>query len=248
MNNTALIRPGILVALKSTVTGGVRYQRVDLEQGDATARWETTRTIDDPQEHTRATKARSAALAEIRKYCAGTSFGLLCPIDREADLDAAIDRARAMVAACNSAAVYTHVSIYVLKGRIADTDEEAARAIGQEVAGLIAAMNEGIDKLDPVAIREAATKAREMSAMLSDAQMAKVSDAVNQARAAARTIVKRVEKEGELAAIVLADIKRGDIERARMAFLDLEDAPAHQESLPAIDAQRFADLDMGKES
>jgi len=45
---TAVIRPGLLVSLKSTVTGGVTYERRDLEapteeQGQNVARWETTR-------------------------------------------------------------------------------------------------------------------------------------------------------------------------------------------------------------
>jgi hypothetical protein len=66
------------------------------------------------------------------------------------------------------------------------------------------------------------------------------------ARAAARLIVKRVEKEGETASIVLADVQRGAIAKARMAFLDLEEpavAAAPEVALPAIQPQRFAGID-----
>ncbi len=242
---TATIRPGLLVALKSSVTGGVSYQRKDIEHDASRARWETTRTIEDPVEHERAIKARSRALREVRAVCSPTSFGLLCPVNLEPELNAAIRRARDIVDEHNDGAVFTQINIYVLKGRIADTDEEAARAIGQEVAELVAGMNSGIDRLDPKAIRDAASKARQMAAMLTEEQSGAVSEAIKQARKAARQIVKRVEKEGEQAAVVLADIQRGAIEKARIAFLDLEDRDEEeQESLPAVNRQRFADLDV----
>jgi len=157
-------------------------------------------------------------------------------------------RAKEIVAAFNKTSVHTEVSIYVIKGRIASSDAEAARAIGQEVAALIEGMNGAIDRLDPKAIKDAADKAKKMSAMLSPELASKVGDAVSTARAAARTIIRRVEKGGEEAAIVLADIQRGNIARARIAFLDLDtpEAPAAEgPSLPAVDVRRFADLTDG---
>lgn len=247
--NASVIRPGLLISLKSTLAGGVTYERKDLPaaeegQGADVARWETTRVIRDPDEHKRATKARGLAVQEIRKLCSVTSFGLLCPESMESELDAAVVRARAIADEHNRGATHTKVNVYALKGRIASSDTEAARAIGQEVASMIEGMNDAIDRLDASAIRDAATKAREMSAMLSPELSEKVGAAVDAARKAARQIVKRVEKDGEDAAIVLADIQRGAIAKARMAFLDLDDtAPAAAEqALPAVSIQRFAGL------
>jgi hypothetical protein len=250
MIQTATIRPGFLVSVKSTVSGGVSYQRTDLEHDASTdakdvSRWETVRVIEDPVEHERAVKARGAALNAIRRLCSKTSFGLLCALDNAAALEAAVAEARAIVNEFNATAAYTRVQIYALKGKIASTDEEAARAIGQEVASLIADMDAGISKLDPKAIREAANKAREMASMLGEEAAGKVEGAIEQARKAARAIVKRIEKEGEAAAFVLADIQRGAIEKARIAFLDLGEAAAPTAALPAVDRQRFADLDLG---
>ena len=254
---TSVIRPGILVALKSTVSGGVQYRRVDLEtreleNGESTlTRWETTRVIDDPAEHERAVKARGKALSEIRSVCSPTSFGLLCPADREGELDEAIARARTVADTHNSdpESRTTRVYIYALKGRIASTDEEAARAIGQEVSALLSVMSSGIERMDPAAIREACTKASQMGALLGDEQVSRVSEAVEEARRAARAIVKRVEKGGEEAARVLQDLQRGKIEKARIAFLDF-DAPAEPAGpeMPQVNAQRFADLDTAPES
>lgn len=249
--STTVIRPGLLVALSSALAGGVTYARVDLDAGQTegtehVARWETTRVIKDPAEHERASQARSKATAEIRKVCSSTAFGLLCPEADEPLLDAAIARARAIVAEHNATAEHTTIEVRAFKGRIVASDMEAARAIGSEVASLIAGMNDAIDRLDPKAIRDAATKAREMSAMLSPELSAKVSEAIETARKAARVIVKRVEKDGEAAAVVLADIQRGGIEKARIAFLDLDgDAPAADgPALPAVNVQRFAGLDV----
>lgn len=250
MSNASVIRPGLLVSLKSTVVGGVSYQRIDLDAGkkedDAeVTRWETTRVVEDPEEYERATKCRSQALSLIRRVCSSTTFGLLCPTEQEGALDEAIKNARKLVDNHNETATHTRVSIFALKGRVASDDAEAARAITQEIAQLTQAMDAGIKNFDPKAIREAADRAREMSSMLSEEKQNKINAAIEQARKAARTIVKRIEKEGEDRSVVLMDIQRGQIESARIAFLDMSGEPdAATEALPAVDKQRFADLEM----
>jgi hypothetical protein len=252
---TSILKPGLLVALKSTVTGGVAYRRVDLDapaegspvEGEAkreVSRWETTRIVDDPEEHERAVKVRGKALSEIRSVCViSSAFGCLCPMDREAELDDAVRRARALVEDFNATARCTRVTVNTIKGRIASTDEEAIRSITGEMSYILANMNRAIDKMDPVAIRGAATEAARMSAMLDESQVQRVSDAVIEARKAARLITKRVEKAGESAASVMLDIQRGAIERARFAFLDTEEVNAPAGNMPAANVQRFAELD-----
>jgi len=250
-SNKIQLRPGVLVSLKSAVSGGVSYSRTELdasapEDGRKIERWETTKVVEDPEESEAARKARSKARSEISKVCVQTAFGMLCPEADEEALSKAIERAHALVADFNATARTCRVSLYVLRGHIATTDEEAARAIGDEVAQLVSAMSAGIDAVDVAAIREAADKARALGAMLSAEQQETVGEAVKAARAAARTLAKRVEKEGEEKALVLADIKRGAIEKARMAFLDLDDAsgPAlPAETMPTANLQRVDALD-----
>lgn len=251
MSNASVIRPGLLVSVKSTVVGGVSYQRIDLdsdapaEEGKELTRWETRRVIDDVAEHKSATQVRTNALALIKRCCSTTSFGLLCPADQEGALDAAIAKARQLVDAHNAVSKTTRVGVYALKGRVASDDAEAARAITSEISVLVAAMDAGIKAFDPDAIRSAANRARELSGMLSEEKSAKVDAAIDQARKAARTIVARVQKEGESRATVLLDIQRGQIESARIAFLDMsgDEGPA-AEARPAVEQQRFADLDI----
>lgn len=223
---TAIMKPGILVSLKTSLHGGVSYARRDLDaEKDGKSeieRWETTRVIDDPEEHDKAVKMRAKARNLISKHCTPTSFGLLCPLGVEDELNEAIRKARAMVDDFNRATTYARVNVYVLKGRIAETDEEATRAIASDVASLLEDMQRGIKAVDVKAIRDAATKARAMGAMLGEEKAEQVSRAIDQARKAAREIVKRVEKGGEDANKVLETISTKPIESARFAFLDLD--------------------------
>jgi len=250
---TRTIKPGIIIALSTRIRGGVNYTRVDLERAkeDATGsqreRWETTKVVADPEDHARATKVRGTISTMIRRLCVDTAFGLICSEANEPALDAAIKQARALANEFNASSPHSSVAVYVLKGRIASTDEEAARAIGEEVKTLIDAMNEGIDRLDPKAIRDAADRARKLGSVLDATQEIAVSEAITQARKAARTIVKRVEKDAEDATIVLKDIQRGAIEKARLAFLDLDPVQASPDALPAVDVSRIAELDIEPE-
>lgn len=224
------LRPGFLVSLKSTVTGGVNYQRIDLDAPDkeeaggaAVARWETTKKIDDPAEFERATKIRGKARNLIAAICATSEFGLLCPASREFDLKRAIEEAKRLADEHNATARKSFVRVYAITGRIAQDDAEAARAVSSEVRGLLDEMERGIAAANPEAIREAARKAKNLGAMLTDDAAAKVTGAIEQAREAARAIVKRIQKDGESAAAVVAECKLDEIRTARFAFLDLDE-------------------------
>lgn len=253
-DKATMIRPGLIVCVNTRCAGGVSYSTVPLDvdgneipEGSSAevVRWQTTRVTDDPAERERASKARNKALTAIKRSCARTAFGLLCPEAKEADLDAGIAEARAIAAEFNASSVFTKVTIHVLKGRVASDDRAAATAIAQEVRELMEEMQSGIQNLDAEAVREAADKAKEIGAMLAPEQAEKVSDAVAQARKAARQIVARVAKGGEDAAIVLADIQRGAIEKARIAFLDFDtEVQAAGEAMPAVQLQRVAGLDL----
>lgn len=240
----SVLKPGLLVSLKTSLRGGVSYKRVDLEadhrteSGERRAEWQTSRVISDADEFDRATIARSAARSAIAGVCCSSSFGLLCPSDREADLAGAIETARATAAAHNETATRTQVDIFVLVGRVAQDDVEAARAIGAEVRELLDAMRAGILAADPDAIRDAASKARALGGMLSADVAGQVSAAILEARSAARELVKRVGKAGEIAADVVKDCSVQRIEAARFAFLDLEAGTA----APVAPSARGLDL------
>lgn len=252
-----MLRPGILVSLKTQISGGTLYERVPLEHettddGRDKAKWETTRYIEDPAEHERAGKTRSKARGLIERACSKTAFGLICPESKEAALDEAITEARKLTESFNDGAQHATIRVYVIRGRIASSDEEAARAIASEVRDLLAQMESGVRGVDVEKIRDAANRAKQLGAVLEESQAKKVNEAVEAARAAATAIVKRVVKGGELAETVIAELagKTSAIEAARFSFLDIDDAtvpaPAGDE-LPGVNVQRFTELEVDDE-
>jgi hypothetical protein len=220
------LRPGLLVSLNTSVRGNVNYNKEEIEadhvteEGKRQAKWLTERVISDPEEHENAIKVRSKALSLVRSVCSRSAFGLLCPEIASESLQSAIAEARRLADEFNATATLTHVSVYVMIGRIAPDDVEAVKAINSEVRELMEAMEDGLKKLDPKTVRDAANRARNIGAMLTGDAAARVRNAIDVARSAARQIVKSAE-EGE-AEIDRQAIRR--IEEARTAFLDFDDA------------------------
>jgi hypothetical protein len=223
MSAIATLRPGLLVSLKTSSRGNVSYDKIDLEDEhigvQAKAKWETTRTIADLVEYEAAKKAQSKASSIIRSVCTVSAFGLLCP-EQDADrLDQAIKDAHNVVDQFNSTATLTRVNVYVIAGRIAQDDVEAVRAINSEVRDLMDSMAKGIERLDVKAVRDAASKARQLGGMLNPDAEARVRVAIDAARDAAKQIVKA----GEAAAIEVDQRAIRKITEQRTAFLDLRD-------------------------
>lgn len=244
--NTSTLRPGFLVSLRTSVTGIVSYDKKpletegDAEEGVSKTRWETERTIADVAEHELATKTRNSAARAIRSVCTQSAFGLLCP---EADADKlakAISKAREAADAFNMTARLGRIAIYVITGRIAADDVEALRAINSEVRGLMEEMQDGIKRLDVKAVREAASKAKEVGAMLSPDAQARVQIAVETARQAAKTIAQ----SGEAAAQEIDTSAIAKITDMRTAFLDL-DSNGQPIAAPAAQA-RAVDFEPAK--
>jgi hypothetical protein len=237
------MRPGILVALKTSVSGGVHYTRVDLEEAaDGTvAKWETTREMDDPTEHRKARDTSRLAARAISKLCIRTSFGLLCPLDREEELDLAIAAARVTVDLWNAEAEHSWIAVNAIKGRIADNDEEAIRALLAEATDLVQAMDENLSSGDVEAVRKAGRKALRLAQIMDDASGDTVTAAVEAARKAAIEIAKRVGTKGEAVEKVIATVDREAFDKARFSFLDTADSVV--DSLPAISKQRMREIE-----
>jgi hypothetical protein len=223
---TSTIRPGLLVSLKTSVSGNVAYRKQDIEtdhvdaDGARRAKWETERTVNDPAEFEEATKIRSKARSLIGGLCVASSFGLLCPLSRSAELSDAVREAQALASDFNARAKLTRVAVYVIAGQIAADDVEATKAINSEVRDLLDRMEAGVRNLDVEAIREAANRARSIGTMVSADASARLQKAIDTARSAARQIVKA----GETAAAEVDARAIRAITESRVAFLDLDDA------------------------
>jgi hypothetical protein len=198
---TSTLRPGLLVSLKTSIAGNVNYRTLTLESDHITetgarqARWETERTVVDPQEHEAAIKARSLARSKIQCVCANSAFGLLCPESKAAELEAAVVEARAIVDAFNRSAGLTRLSFNLIAGK-------------------------GLANLDVSKVRDAANKARSVGAMLTDDAKERVQAAIEVARKTARAIVSA----GEEGAVEVDRVAIRKVLDARTSFLDLDDA------------------------
>jgi hypothetical protein len=228
------IRPGLLVALKTNVTGNVRYHKQELGasiEGDAEiVKWETERTVKDPKEFKAAGQIRMKARGFILNVCAKSSFGLLCPEDKADKLAEAMTKARALADAFNETATVTRININIIAGRVASDDVEATRAINGEVRELLERMERGVKTMDVEAIRDAATRAKAMSSIVAPEANDKLQAAIDVAREAARKLVKA----GETAAREVDKAALQKLKASRTAFLDLDEAkPAEVKKVKA---------------
>jgi hypothetical protein len=222
-----------------------------LDVGDSAktevTRWETTRILADAEAYELAKKVRGKARSLIAGTCAASDFGLMCPEAREGNLDAAYAEALARIEAHNARGGTTRVNLYMVKGRIAASDEMAAKAIGAEVRGLLDTMKSALVAADVGAIREAASRARAIGRVLDEETAGKLGKAIDEARSAAKAIVKRVEVGGEDAALVIQELSRKAIDEARFCFLDLDPVVAVESSAPearALDLEPAGDVEV----
>lgn len=229
--NLSTLRPGYLVSLKTSVKGNVSYLKEEIEpdhktrSGARKASWKTERTIADAEEHTKASQLRMKARLAIVSVCARSEFGLLCPEGKIAELVEAIKDTRRMVDAFNRRSKLTTVGFYVISGKIARDDVEAARAINSEMRELLKNMADGVKNMDVKKVRESANKTRSIMEMLQPEAAGKAGVALKAARTAARKIVKA----GEDAAQEIDREAIKAITSARTAFLDLSEPDAAEE-------------------
>lgn len=224
--NISTIRPGLLVSLSTEVRGNVAYNRVDIEpdhytgEGTRRAKWQTDREVNNPAEYEEAIVLRSKCRSLVTSLCTRSKFGLLCRQDQRDALLAAVDQARELANGFNARASITRLGVYVIVGEVAQDDARAVSAINSEVRDLLESMDAGLKRLDVEAVREAASRAKALAAMLTPEAAGRAEQAIRVAREACRRIVKA----GEAAAIEIDAATLRTIRNARTAFLDLDEA------------------------
>lgn len=230
------LRPGLLVALKTSITGNVTYQKTELApefvdtDGTMRAKWETEKTVKDAAEHERAVRVRSRARSIVTSVCSATAFGLLCPEIAEDKLIAALSEARAKCDEFNATATVTRIWFAAVSGRVASDDLEAVKAINNEVRQLMTEMEQGVAKLDVKTIRDAAARTKELGSMLTPAAQARITIAIE----AARGVATKIKAAGETAALVVDRQVLQTLAECRTAFLDLDEVK--EVAAPAVTA------------
>lgn len=245
MSEVRTLRPGLLVSMKTSIGGGnVQYERRDLENqhvdpetGQQRSVWETKRIVVDPDEHAAAVKVRGKVRSLILAVCTESSFGLLCPNDREGELREAVVAGREIAWEFNQDAVHTQIAVNVVYGRVAQDDYEAVQAISAELRDLTSAMEMGIQELDVKKIRYAAQKMRDTGQMLSVDVKLRVDELVSDVRKVAR----KIAKAGEQAAAEVDQETLAKLRSARTAFLDL-DSEEPEDHAPLVEVDQAGQL------
>jgi len=221
------LRPGILVGLKTKISGdNVEYAKTVIEEehvnenGELIAKWQTDKTVADAEEQERAVKVRSAARNLVTGVCAKSDFGYLCPDNKEAELEAAVEKANILVNEFNLTASLSEIEFYTIYGRIAADDEKAIRAIKNEVNGLLEAMAKGVQDLNVEDIRSAANKAKRLGTMLAPDVQARVQEYIDQVR----KVAVEINKAGDQAATVVDATILASLANRRTEFLDIDEA------------------------
>lgn len=241
------LRPGFLVSLSVGVRGdNVSYKKLDLDatkavEGTAATvkRWETEKTVLDQAEYDRATEARTKARGVIAKVCSQTAFGLLCPATKLIELNNAVTEARAIVAAFNDDAKITKVYFSCLAGQINPNDKAAVEAINNEMAELISTMEQSLKALDAEGVREAAGRAKKLSAMLNNASQVQATIAIDAARALATKIVAA----GDTGSVTIDTATLTALAESRTAFLDLSAANEAPAQIEVVTSSRALDYE-----
>lgn len=136
-----------------------------------------------------------------------------------------------------------------MKGEIAQSDAEAAKAVGSELLELIREMEDGVSGMNVKDIREAASKAKKLIAMVDETTAKLVGSAVEQAREIATELRKSLDKGERGVNEAREVVQKADmtaLSKAREA-LDVVDLDQPEVVVaPVAEVASDLDLDLGE--
>lgn len=241
------IRPGYVVLDVSSATGGVHYQRREIEQHKIgpdheglQARHETVKTVD----HVVAVKDVDAVVKQvdyaIRKYCAKTVFGPFADEDNLAKLQAEVAKIKAEAVEVNERAVAVgsarRAYIGIVPAKLDVVSPEAAEEIARTVREVLGDLRDALrvgdvgPRFDGVFLR---------SKNLANLAVGLQSDAVRFALDCVKEARKRVKdaiKKGETPESAGGSLDLGPVEQAIDLFTPLPpslvgDTPSNDDSI-----------------
>lgn len=244
------LKPSLLVGAAVSRSGGVTYVRREIDEqtspaGALTKTWETTKHVANVDELKRAELLAGELRRLLRTVSYPTTFGLVCPKDREPDLDAITEQIKARVMDANAELTGCRLAATVVKGEIKSNDTEAANAIVKEIGGFLTELEAAIHSCDARKIRQTVAAVRGVETILPDVQSKVLKDAVAAARQAACLIVREAEKKGRSIEEVKEELDLSAVDLARAYFLEPDtgtvidvDAmdPAAAERMAAVEA------------
>jgi hypothetical protein len=150
------IKPGILVTEHISLTGGIHYCRefIDSRREDQTLvrEWHTIAHTDNVDERKEAQKIASRVYASLRRVCAQTPVGLICPASSGQELAETLTEMRGLIDVFNSTAKTCRILAYHACFEVASTNHTALQAVLDRVAEIATNVDGAITMEDSKAI------------------------------------------------------------------------------------------------
>jgi uncharacterized protein YoxC len=146
------MKPGILIGEECKLYGGIRYTRKELdlitEALSLTRTYETEVIIENVEERKEGDKVRSWARQHLRKICAQTLVGLVCPQENDHKLETTIKEIQEAVDSFNHNSRTCNIRARYVQFRIEEDNKEMISVLTEQVASIISRVLETLDKDD----------------------------------------------------------------------------------------------------
>lgn len=242
-DNIVSLRAGYAVILTTRIRGGVHNKTLDSEKDQEgrrlTEKKHIVRTVDDIEEHARATKVRADAQSVVRQFCARTDLSLWCADDNLPELRERVKQAKAMCEAFNRTASFSEIEYNVVIARIPPDDAETTREFIASARSLLEDIQSALVARAPNDIRAACVRAVQLQQVLDAASATRLGAAVGAAREAANVLAANVRKGIDAFEVQLEAEALAPVEAALFGFIRAAPAPVTE----ATPARPVVDLD-----
>lgn len=237
------MRECFLVAAKISVRGGIKYshanEQTETEGSKETAKWETTRRLDDKAEYAKAQSIRNRFNRAVRGLGVDSPIGIIVPMDRD-DLIQDMDQEwSALVSDFNLGSRFSTIRMDLEKFEIKGENMRAMENVLGSMRETLSDLRDALEAADYDEVRDVVKRMRGYISVLPDQEAATMQLAIDDARTQAREIRKALVRKGEQIEDVKRTISVATVDLARFALLDeegdepLEDAPTASDVLAA---------------
>jgi len=198
----------VLVVHKVKLHGGISYKHEDREENVDENQRETTtyqgvKTVNNVVERNEGMKLRNQLVNSMRKLCAKTPIGLVCPKHKLCDIDEEDAKQAQIIADFNDRAKHSWIDYCTVTFNITSKDERALRAISESIVDSLKLLELALSETDPAKIREIIKTMEGFEKIVKGNASDALAELYVSTKAQARRIAKVLKKTN------------GDVEKAR---------------------------------
>jgi len=221
------LKPSFIIVGDVAVRGGVQYtvnNPDEWEEGsEHHKRWETHRTIFDPEEYNsgRATKARLQR--QLNEVCTRSAIGLICPYEFEDRYREIVESIKSEIKDWNDIAKTCKLSFYPVEFEIEGANQKVAEALMRQLIELMEDLREALNKGDFKEVRNLLRNKKGFSEILPDDLGQDLREALESAREQAKELAKQARENADQFELVQRAVDTSKVSLARLAFVEYAD-------------------------